>query len=193
MIIKGIYFGDLLFLLLNLLFCLYLVIRYVSRNKESKFIYYFFSFAITLSVCRITQLSLTILISDNCLKWESIEESASLNVCSILSAVCNFCIFIFGYTLVYSVYRILQRMLLLLDEKSHYKCKMRGFFIICIIDVVIFTANNVMLFLPLIFETQLLNYYGAWTVNSLSYGTLAIMYLMVYCSLVSHMNNFAKG
>ena len=65
-ILKCIYFGDGVLFTLNLMFCFYIVIRYVCRSSDFKlgFIYYFYTFAILLSACRLSYVLLMVLEPD---------------------------------------------------------------------------------------------------------------------------------
>ena len=106
-ILKCIYFGDTALFALNLIFCLYIVVRYVLRNKDLKlgFIYYFYTFAITLSAVRLAQMILIILKPDEVdFAFYKITDHAMHSPINLMDRSCDIMLYVFGCVIVYSIF-----------------------------------------------------------------------------------------
>ena len=112
-ILKCIYFGDGVLFTLNLMFCFYIVIRYVCRSSDFKlgFIYYFYTFAILLSACRLTYVLLMVLEPDEVDFAFSVKETpAKITDTNIMDRICDSLFYVFGCVIVYSIYQIGQKL-----------------------------------------------------------------------------------
>ena len=113
LILKCIYFADAALFALNLIFCLYIVVRFVLRNKDLKlgFIYYFYTFAITLSAVRLAQMILMILKPDEVdFAFYELTDPAKSSPVNLMDRSCDIMLYLFGCVIVYSIFQIGQKL-----------------------------------------------------------------------------------
>ena len=194
----GIYLADMMLLIVNLIFCCYIVIRYVCRNKELRvgYIYYFYAFAIIISAIRFSEcvLVFTHPSQTDIVLYEDINESAQLTTNNLLDRLGDNVTFVFGCVIVFSIY-LIQQKLQGVDSNLTFESEVQTrnrcwFFCLLLLLNLMFILNNVLLFLA---PLQIYTYELAWIVNSIMFGLLALIYMITFVQLDQRMTAITRN
>ena len=103
------YYVDAVVVSFILIWCFWIVLRYVCFSKEKKlgFIYLFYSFAIILCSMRIAQSVLVIYNEGSTLKANQPDDFTGVN---LLNNICNALTYLFGCVIVYNTFLLQQKL-----------------------------------------------------------------------------------